>query len=81
MWKTVLPSKIELFNLAADPNERINLADQQPGKVKELQARIEQLAKESAKPLFMESAMQAVFGGLSGPAPIPTEDNTAPFEP
>lgn len=49
--------------------------------MKALQARIEQLAKESAKPLFMETAMQAVFGGIFGPAPIPTEENTATAEP
>ena len=81
VWSNLLPSKIELFNLADDPNEQTNLADQQPEKVKELQARIETLAKESAKPLFMETAMQAVFKGIFGPAPIPTEDNTATAEP
>lgn len=32
------------------------------------------LAKGSAKPLFMETAMQAVFSGIFGPAPIRTEE-------
>ena len=41
----------------------------------------EQLAKESAKPLFMETAMKAVFSGIFGPAPIPTEENSATAEP
>ncbi len=81
LWKTTLPSKVELFNLANDPGEKINLADQQPEKVKELQARIEKLAGEAAKPLFMESATTAIFGGLFGPAPIPTEDNSDTAEP
>lgn len=81
VWKSTLPSSLELFNLADDPNEKTNLADKQPEKVKELQARIEQLAKESVKPLFMETAMKAVFSGIFGPAPIPTEDNTATAEP
>ncbi len=81
LWKAALPSKIELFNIASDPNEKSNLAEQQPGKVKELQTRIEQLASESAKPLFMQASVQAIFGGLFGPAPIPTEENTETAEP
>lgn len=81
VWSNLLPSKLELYNLAADPNEQTNLAGQQPQKVEALQARIEQLARESAKPLFMQTAMQAVFSGIFGPAPIPTEENTATVEP
>ena len=81
LWKAVLPSKIELFNLATDPNETTNLAAQEPAKVKELQARIEQLAGEAAKPLFMEASVKAIFGGLMGPAPIPTDDNAGTAEP
>ncbi|RYD22680.1 MAG: sulfatase [Verrucomicrobiaceae bacterium] len=81
VWSNLLPSKLELFNLAGDPNETTNLADRHPEKVAELQARIEQLAEESVKPLFMETAMKAVFSGIFGPAPIPTEENTATAEP
>src|SRR5262245_22996450 len=77
VWRSLLPPKIELFNLADDPNETSNLADKHPEKVKELQARIDQLAKESARPLFLGTAMQAIFSGIFGPAPIPTEDNPA----
>lgn len=81
VWKNLLPSKIELFNLAEDPNEKTNLAASNPEKVKELQARLEELAQQSAKPLFVETAMSAVFSGIFGPAPIPTEDNPATAEP
>lgn len=81
VWKNMLPSSVELFDLAADPNETTNLAAQQPDQVKALQARLEKLASESAKPLFMETAMQAVFSGIFGPAPIPTEENSATAEP
>lgn len=81
VWKSVLPSKLELYHLTDDPYETTNLADQQPAKVKELQARIEELAALSAKPLFMESAMKAVYAGVFGPAPIPTEDDPSTAEP
>jgi hypothetical protein len=67
--------------LAKDPYESTNLADQHPDKVETLQARLEELAKISEKPLFMETAMGAVFAGIFGPAPIPTEENSATAEP
>jgi arylsulfatase A-like enzyme len=81
VWISMLPSRLELYDLLDDPNETTNLADQQPEKVKELQARLEQLAKESAKPLFFETAAKALFSGIFGPAPIPTEDDPASVEP
>lgn len=81
VWKNMLPSSVELFDLDADPNETTNLAAENPDEVKTLQARLEKLASESAKPLFLETAMQAVFSGIFGPAPIPTEENSATAEP
>lgn len=81
VWRNLLPSSLELFDLSADPDETTNLAARNPEKVKELQARLEQLAAESVKPLFIETATQAFFSGIFGPAPIPTEDNPATMEP
>ncbi|MDB6069359.1 MAG: sulfatase, partial [Verrucomicrobiales bacterium] len=81
VWKSVLPSSLELFDLKKDPNETTNLAAQQPEKVRDLQARLETLAKDSEKPLFMKTAMDAVFSGIFGPAPIPTEAGEATSEP
>lgn len=81
VWRAVLPSSLELYNLADDPYETKNVANQHPEMVKTLQNRIEQLATESTKPLFMQTAMEAVFSGIFGPAPIPTEENSASGEP
>jgi arylsulfatase A-like enzyme len=81
VWRCILPSSLELYDLANDPHETTNLAARHPEKVTLLQARLEQLAGESAKPLFMEAAMGAVFDGIFGPAPIPTEENPATAEP
>ena len=74
VWRTLLPAKAELFNIAEDPNESRDLAASNPEKVTELQARIGQLATEAKKPLFFTTAAEAVTEGIFGPAPIPTED-------
>lgn len=50
--KAAQPEKpaVELFNLAKDLGEKNNLAEQNPDKVKELQARLEKYAKEARPP-------------------------------
>ncbi len=62
VWTTLLPPRIELFELSKDPSESTNLAEQNPDKVKELQARVIDLAKQAAPPLFM---LELVRLGLS----------------
>lgn len=62
VWTTLLPPKIELFDLSKDPSESTNLAEQNPDKVKELQARIVDLAKQASPPLFL---LELVRLGLS----------------
>ena len=74
VWRTFLPSKVELFNLADDPSETRDLSSEQPAKVAELQARIEKLATGAQKPLFFNTATKAVSEGIFGPAPIPISD-------
>jgi arylsulfatase B len=74
IWQTPLPSKIELYNIAQDPAEKQNLADSSPQKVAELQKRVEVLARESAKSLFLVDAFASVKGGAYGPPALPTED-------
>ena len=62
VWTTLLPPTIELFDLSNDPAESKNLAEQNPDKVKELQARIIELAKQAKPPLFL---LELVRLGLS----------------
>lgn len=73
VWRTPLPSALELYNIAQDPYEKSNLADKNPQKVAELQKRIEELAKESAKSLFLVDAFQAVKGAAHGAPALPTD--------
>jgi arylsulfatase A-like enzyme len=74
VWRTPLPSSVELFNIAEDPSEKINLADKNPQKVAELQQRIEELAKESAKSLFLIHSFAAIKGASYGAPALPTEE-------
>ena len=53
VWTTLLPPTIELFDLGKDVSKSKNLADEHPEKVKELQARIIELAKQAKPPLFL----------------------------
>lgn len=81
IWTTLLPGKVELYNIASDPNETKNVAADQPELVAKLKGRIEALAQESVKPLFFGAASEAVFSGVFGPAPIPTDEGSATSEP
>jgi len=74
VWRTPLPSAVELFNIAQDPEEKENLAAKYPQKVAELQKRIEELAKDSAKSLFLLDAMEGVKHGAHGAPALPTEE-------
>jgi arylsulfatase A-like enzyme len=71
VWRTTLPSSIELFDLAHDPGEKTNLADKNPAKVAELQQRIQALAAGGVPPLlFQESAgvlKSTLFGSVAFP--------------
>jgi arylsulfatase B len=74
IWRTPLPSALELYNIPQDPSEKNNLADTNPQKVAELQKRVEVLAKESAKSLFLVDAFAAVKSGAHGEPALPSEE-------
>ena len=75
VWRTTLPSKVELFNLAQDPYEKTNVAGQNPEKVIEMQKRIEALAGEMTKSLLLSEVFKGVTKGLTGKPPaLPDED-------
>ena len=71
-WKLVkwatLPGKTELFDLAKDPSEKTNVADQHPDIAKDLEARLLAYAKEQkpsewikAQPAFVGAQGETVF--------------------
>ena len=53
IWRTLIPTSVELYNLAQDPGEKNNVAAAHPDKVAAMQDRINALGKECAKPLAL----------------------------
>ena len=80
VWRTLLPSSVELFNLAQDPSEKNNVAAQHPDKVATLQQRLEVLAKESVKPLFLSDQFKVVTKNMQGEPILPTDEDFAGVE-
>jgi len=74
IWRTPLPSTLELCNISQDSSEKNNLATANPDKVAELQKRIDALAKESAKPLFLVNQFKALTKNLNAEPVLPNED-------
>ena len=53
IWRTLIPTSVDLYNLAEDPYEKNNVAVAHPDKVAAMQDRLNALGKESAKPLAL----------------------------
>ncbi|HKA23844.1 MAG TPA: arylsulfatase [Candidatus Eisenbacteria bacterium] len=74
IWRTPLPASLELYDLADDPYEKTDVAAQHPDKVAELQKRVQELAGQSAKPLFLMAAMHAYKSQPAAPPALPSDD-------
>jgi len=74
VWRTMLPSSAELYDLGQDPSERNDLAVQHPDKVAALQHRLNALAKESAKPLFLVDQFKLVMKNMDGEPILPIDE-------
>jgi arylsulfatase A-like enzyme len=74
IWRTTLPSSVDLYDLSKDPSERDNLAADHPDKVLVMQQRLDALAKEAAKPLFLEDQFKVVMRNMNGEPILPTDE-------
>jgi arylsulfatase A-like enzyme len=74
VWRTPLPSALELFNIAQDPAESTDVAATEPDKVIALKNRAEQLARESEKALFLVETQAAVMGMVKDTPPLLPND-------
>ena len=80
IWRTLIPTSADLYTLAEDPYEKNNVATAHPDKVAAMQARLNALGRESAKPLalmYVGSVGLAHgkprMGSVDGPAPAVVE--------
>ncbi len=74
VWKTTLPQRVELFNIAQDPSEADNQADRHPDIVARLQRRANELATQAAKPLLLEAGFQELMRLYHLPPSFPGEE-------
>ncbi|HTL56837.1 MAG TPA: arylsulfatase [Candidatus Limnocylindrales bacterium] len=85
IWRTMLPSSVDLYNLADDPYEKNNVAAAHPDKVAAMQARLEIAGKESAKPLALlwmfQTAMKSSVPLLPTDEGFYTDDDDDPAAP
>lgn len=74
IWRTLLPSSVDLYNLAEDPSETTNLAGRHPDKVAAMKQRLDALARDAAKPLFLADQFKVVMKNMAGEPVMPTEE-------
>ncbi len=67
IWRPLIPSSVDLFNLADDPYEKTNLAEQHPDRVAAMKTQIEALGREAAKPYALMYILQK---GLAHGTPL-----------
>ena len=75
VWRTTLPSKVELFDIARDPGETRNVAGDHPDIVAALQRRVDALARDMTPSAFFEATFKAYLG-RDAPGPVfPNDDS------
>lgn len=80
VWRTMLPSSVELFNIREDPGETRDLGADHPDMVAALQQRLNDLAQEAAKPLFLVDQFKVVQRNMRGEPLLPIEDEALGYE-
>src|SRR5262245_6596394 len=73
IWHATLPSKVELFDLAADSAEATNVAEKNPEVVAKLKRRVEALSREAAPPLIFGEALPALKAQLFSSVVLPED--------
>ena len=74
IWRTMLPSSVDLYNIVDDPSETTNLASKHPEMIAKLQKRIDELAKEATKPLFLVEQFKVINKGMQGEPLLPMDE-------
>jgi len=78
VWQCQLPTRVELYDLAQDPSEAHDVAAQHPGEVRSFQERLDALAREAVKPLFLIDQFKVITTNMSGEPVLPTDEGFDP---
>jgi arylsulfatase A-like enzyme len=81
VWRVTLPSKLELFDLDADPSETQNVATDHPDQVERMRARVELLARDAVPPLLLPQIMGVAKPVLFGSVATPQDETELQLEP
>src|SRR6185503_15399686 len=81
IWYATLPSRVELYDIARDPSEKTNLAEQNPEVVAELKQRIEVLSRDAVPPLILTEALPVLKSQLFGSVVLPEEARAVEGQP
>ena len=81
IWYATLPSRVELYDIARDPSEKTNLAEQNPEVVAELKQRIEVLSRDAVPPLILAEALPVLKSQLFGSVVLPEEARAVEGQP
>ena len=74
IWRTLLPSSVDLYDLSKDPSEANNLAGSHPDRVEAMKRRIDELSRTAAKPLFLADQMKVIQKNMKGEPVLPPEE-------
>lgn len=74
IWRTPLPSAIELYNIQRDPSEKSNVAGLNQNRVVALQKRANELAATMSKSMLLQAEFQAMRARLAMPPALPGEE-------
>jgi len=75
IWRSLIPTSVDLYNLAIDPYEQQNLAEKYPDKVSAMQMRLNALGSEAVKPLAL---IYVTNVGLAHGKPLMASDGSSP---
>lgn len=73
IWRTQLPQSVELYDVAKDPSETKNLADEHPETVKALETRANELAAQAQKPQLLEIEIKNMLERMHLSPALPSE--------
>lgn len=81
IWHTLLPQKIELYNISQDPSETANAAAEHPEQVAELQQRINELAGQAEKPILLQIEVKNILERMHLSPALPSDLESLDAEP